>query len=77
MDIQQKVGKRIRELRNQKKLSQEAFADLAGIDRTYLNSVENGRRNISIKNIEKIAIAFEISISSFFNDEIFSNGKKK
>ncbi len=77
MDIQQKIGKRIRELRKEKGLSQEAFADLARIDRTYVNSVENGKRNISLKNIEKIANAFNISISNFFYDDIFSDSKKK
>ena len=59
MDIKQKIGERIRKLRKDRGLSQEAFADLAGIDRTYLNSVENGKRNISIINLEKISQALD------------------
>jgi transcriptional regulator with XRE-family HTH domain len=43
----------------------------ANLDRTYINSVENGRRNISIQNIQKISNAFGINISKFFNSEEF------
>ena len=65
--IQQKLGKRIKKLRADKHISQEELADLAELDRTYINSVENGRRNISIVNIEKISNAFEISLKEFFD----------
>lgn len=68
MSIQVKFGLRVRELRNKKGLSQEALALQAGIDRTYMTSVENGRRNISIQNIEKIIHALGVSISEFFSD---------
>lgn len=54
--IKQKVGARIRELRNDRGLSQEKLALAAGLDRTYIASVENGKRNISIVNLEKIII---------------------
>lgn len=67
MDIKQAVGKRIRELRNKLGVSQEEFADMVGLDRTYITSVECGKRNISIVNIEKIAIALNVSLSEFFN----------
>lgn len=53
MDIKQKIGKRIKELRSLKGFSQEELTARADIDRTYVNSVENGKRNISIVNIEK------------------------
>ena len=59
MDIKLLVGKRVRELRNSIGISQEELADLAGLDRTYITSVECGRRNISIINIEKLAIYIE------------------
>lgn len=52
MDIKILVGKRVKELRNKLGVSQEELADLAGLDRTYITSVESGRRNISIVNIE-------------------------
>ncbi len=67
MDIKIQVGKRVKELRNKIKVSQEELADLAGLDRTYITSVECGKRNISIVNIEKIANAFNITLSEFFN----------
>ena len=73
MDIRVKIGKRIKELRSAKGYSQEVCADLAGVDRTYINSVENGRRNISIVNIEKIAKALGCSLQEFFTSEIFNN----
>jgi len=71
MEIQIKFGQRVRELRLQKKISQEDLAFRAGIDRTVMTKVENGKRNISIKNIEKIVKALDISLSDFFNSEAF------
>lgn len=61
------VGKRIRELRNKLGVSQEEFADMVDLDRTYITSVECGKRNISIVNIEKIAKALNVTLSEFFN----------
>lgn len=76
MDIKQKIGKRIKELRAIKGFSQEELAARADIDRTYVNSVENGRRNISIINIEKIAKALKTDLASFFDEQKFrTNGK--
>lgn len=66
MDIKLLVGKRVRELRNSIGISQEELADLAGLDRTYITSVECGKRNISIVNIEKLAKALKVSLSEFF-----------
>ncbi|MEA5534224.1 helix-turn-helix transcriptional regulator [Crocosphaera sp. XPORK-15E] len=42
------------------------------IDRTYIASIENGKRNVSIENIEKIASALSLSITEFFDSELFS-----
>lgn len=67
MDIKVLVGSRIRELRKERNISQEELADLAGLDRTYITSVECGRRNISIVNIEKLAIALGVTIGEFFD----------
>ena len=69
MDIKEKVGKRIKYLRNQLGVSQEELADKAGIDRTYITSVECGKRNISIVNIEKIANALGVTLSKLFDFE--------
>lgn len=66
--IKQKVGARIRELRNDRGLSQEKLALAAGLDRTYIASVENGKRNISIVNLEKIIVALNSTFSTFFEN---------
>lgn len=60
------LGKKIKQLRMKKGLSQEKFALEIGMDRTYFASVEAGKRNISICNIKKIADGFEISLSELF-----------
>ncbi len=61
--IKEKVGKRIRGLRQQTGLSQEKFALKIGMDITYCASVENGKRNISVVNLEKIAKGLGVSLS--------------
>ncbi|EIC78604.1 MULTISPECIES: helix-turn-helix domain-containing protein [Streptococcus] len=66
--IQIEFGKRVKELRMTTGLSQEKFALKIGMDRTYFASVESGKRNISLKNIEKIANGFNISIAQLFVD---------
>ena len=77
MDIKEKIGDRIRELRGGKKISQEKLAELADLDRTYISSVEKGKRNISIENIGKIAKALGCSLQDFFTSEIFNNKTKR
>lgn len=57
MNINEKFGHRIKEIRKAKGLSQEKLANLAEIDRTYLPEVERGERNISLVVAEKIANA--------------------
>lgn len=71
MDIKKRIGIRLRELRIAKKLSQEKFSFECGLDRTYIASIEQGKRNVSIVNIEKIAKACGISIFDFFNSNLF------
>ena len=76
MDIQAKIGARIKDLRSTKNLTQEAVAWGADIDRTFMNHVENGKRNLSIKSLEKIVVnGLQTSMKEFFNDTTF-NGKK-
>ncbi len=64
--ITKKFGERIRELRTQRNVSQEKFALHIDMDRTYLASVESGKRNISLENISKIAEGFEITLEELF-----------
>lgn len=58
-----RFGSRLRELRTALELSQEAFADKCGLDRTYISGIERGKRNVSLLNIETLAKALGISIS--------------
>ena len=74
--IKEKVGKRIKQLREKNNLTQEVFAEKCGLDRTYITSIERGKRNISIVNLEKISNAFNISLREFFNFEEEIDGKK-
>lgn len=67
MDIKILVGKRVKELRNKVGISQEELADNAHLDRTYITSVERGKRNISIVNVEKLAKALQVSLAEFFS----------
>ena len=67
MDIKILVGKRVKELRNKVGISQEELADNAHLDRTYITSVERGKRNISIVNIEKLTKALQVSLAEFFS----------
>jgi transcriptional regulator with XRE-family HTH domain len=71
MDIKMKLGTRLRELRKIKGLSQERFSFECNLDRTYIASIEQGKRNVSIANIEKIAHALNISVKEFFNHDFF------
>jgi transcriptional regulator with XRE-family HTH domain len=71
MDIKLKVGQRIRELRKQLELSQEALANEAEVDRTYVTDVENGRRNVSVEILERLIRALGVSVSEFFNAKEF------
>ena len=64
--IKKIVGLRIKELRNKLNLSQEKFALEIDMDRTYLASVESGKRNISIVNLEKIIKGLNITFENFF-----------
>jgi transcriptional regulator with XRE-family HTH domain len=71
MDAKMKIGMRLRELRKTKGLSQEKFSFVCNLDRTYIASIEQGKRNVSIANIEKIAHALNISVKEFFNHDLF------
>lgn len=61
-------GQRVRELRQSTGLSQEKFALLIGMDRTYFSSVESGKRNISLLNIKKIADGLKIPVENLFTN---------
>ena len=68
MDIQRSFGLKVQQLRKEKGLSQEKFALSIDMDRTYFASVEAGKRNIAIKNIQKIADGLGVSLSELFEN---------
>jgi len=74
--IQCDVGSRIRELREKRSHTQESLALKSGLDRTYINSVENGRRNISVQALEKIILALDCTFKNFFSSEPFNTRGK-
>ena len=61
-------GERVRELRQQKGLSQNSLAARAGLDRTYLSEIERGRKNLSLVKIVKIATALEVEVTDLFRN---------
>ncbi len=65
--IEEKVGNRIKELRARLGISQEELGFRSGVHRTYIASLEVGKRNISIATLEKIVNALEVSFSEFFD----------
>lgn len=71
MDIKLKVGQRIKYLRKELELSQEALGLKANVDRTYVTDVESGRRNVSLEILERLIKALETSVTDFFNAKEF------
>jgi len=65
-DVLARFGRRVRDLRKARGLSQEDFAAECGLDRTYISGIERGRRNVSLRNLEVIAKAFGISLAELF-----------
>ena len=63
IDILKEFGNRVRELRIEKKLTQQELADLTGFHKNYIGMVERGERNITLKNIELFALGFKLTIS--------------
>jgi transcriptional regulator with XRE-family HTH domain len=59
-------GFALKRFRAERGLSQEQFALQIGMDRTYYASVESGKRNIALRNIEKIARGFDVSLEELF-----------
>lgn len=65
-DIRIRFGNAVRERRHKLAVSQEEFADICGLDRTYIGGIERGERNVGLVNVEKIAKALRISIYELF-----------
>jgi len=63
------LAKNIRARRRIKNISQEDLADIAGLHRTYIGAIERGQQNVSVDNIEKIAIALGCRVQELFDEE--------
>lgn len=59
-DLQRTLGRNLRAYRESKGLSQEAFADVLGVHRTYMGGVERGERNLTLRSVERIAAKLDI-----------------
>lgn len=59
-DLQRTVGKNLREHRQARGIDQETFADLLGLHRTYIGSIERGERNLSLRKVEWLAAELDI-----------------
>lgn len=59
-DLRHALGNNLRRLRRERGLSQEAFAEKAGIHRTYVGGIERGDRNVTLETVERIADAFDL-----------------
>jgi len=67
VDVRKRLGKNLRRLRQAKGWSQEAYAEEAGIHRTYVSDLERGARNPTIVVVEKLAVALGVSASSLLD----------
>jgi transcriptional regulator with XRE-family HTH domain len=68
MNIKEKFGFKVKELREQKGFSIELLANISNVDRTYISDIEKGKRNVSIEIMEKIIIALDSDFATFFNE---------
>jgi transcriptional regulator with XRE-family HTH domain len=71
MDIKEKIGLKVKQLREQKSFSIEYLANISNVDRTYISDIEKGKRNVSIQIMEKIILALDTDLMEFFNDNRF------
>ncbi|MCY4780368.1 helix-turn-helix transcriptional regulator [Sphingobacterium sp. UT-1RO-CII-1] len=71
MDIKERIGKHIKDLRTNKGLTQEKLSYESDVDKTYISEVENGKRNISVVNLEKLITTLGSTVKDFFNHEDF------
>jgi transcriptional regulator with XRE-family HTH domain len=67
-DVRIRFGKALRHHRHKLNVSQEEFADMCGLDRTYIGGIERGERNVALVNIEKIALALRVSLAQLFRN---------
>lgn len=68
-DLQRRLGRNLRTIRRAKGLSQEAFADIVHIHRTYMGGLERGERNVTLKTVERIAAALGVDAGDLLSED--------
>lgn len=71
MNIKEKIGLKVKSMREEKGFSIEHLANISNVDRNYISDIEKGQRNVSIIIIEKIIHALDVDFATFFNDKSF------
>ena len=66
-DVRVRFGRRVRQVRHDLGLSQEAFAARVGMHRTYIGGLERGERNVSLQAIEQLATGIDLTIAELMN----------
>jgi len=64
------LARNLRRLRGERGLSQEALADLAGLHRTYVGSIERSERNVSLDNIHKLATCLDVTVARLLTEHV-------
>lgn len=72
-DLTRILAANVRGFRHARKLSQEELADLCGLHRTYIGSVERGERNATLSTLEMLAAAFDVSVLELLSKRDFDN----
>lgn len=67
-DLQRAVGRNLRAYRQQRGLSQEAFAEVLGVHRTYMGGLERGERNLTLRSLERIAERLEVEVRELMQE---------
>ena len=71
MNIKEKFGQKVKELREEKGFSIEQLANVSNVDRNYISDIEKVKRNASIEIIEKVITGLETDFATFFSDKSF------
>ncbi len=69
-NARQRLAANLRYFRSEQKLSQEALADLVGLHRTYVGSVERSERNVSLDNVERLATTLGVDVTTLLSEDV-------